>query len=104
MISRLCFRLILCMGRAVSWWAARGSGVFAWITVNFLLHNLDKGSSRTTSGIIDLGGGSTQIVYEVRAFLSRGQLLSSMCVWHKSCAFTRHLHIPTHSTMKVGYI
>jgi Golgi nucleoside diphosphatase len=41
-------------------------GVFAWTTVNFLLGNLDghaAGSSKT-AGIIDLGGGSTQIVFE----------------------------------------
>ena len=40
--------------------------VFAWTTVNFLLHNLDKGHGASTVGIMDLGGGSTQIVYEVR--------------------------------------
>ena len=39
-------------------------GVFAWTTVNFLLGNLDKGARRGTAGIIDLGGGSTQIVFE----------------------------------------
>ena len=37
-------------------------GVFAWTTVNFLLGNLDAGSrSSATAGIIDLGGGSTQV-------------------------------------------
>jgi Golgi nucleoside diphosphatase len=43
-------------------------GVFAWTTVNFLLGNLDGGGggadSAPTAGIIDLGGGSTQVVFE----------------------------------------
>ena len=41
-------------------------GVFAWTTVNFLLGNLDGNvvSGSNTAGIIDLGGGSTQVVFE----------------------------------------
>lgn len=35
-------------------------GLFAWITVNFLLGGLKKGSSKLF-GTLDLGGGSTQI-------------------------------------------
>ena len=45
-------------------------GVFAWTTVNFLLGNLDAGSgsgSSGTAGIIDLGGGTTQVVFEPAA-------------------------------------
>lgn len=42
----------------------RDEGVYAWITVNFLLGNLDKGVRRPTAAILDLGGGSTQIVFE----------------------------------------
>lgn len=42
----------------------RDEGVFAWITVNFLLGNLDKGVRKPTAAILDLGGGSTQIVFE----------------------------------------
>lgn len=38
-------------------------GLYGWVTVNYLKHTLDKGSS-TTLGIIDLGGGSVQIVFE----------------------------------------
>ena len=46
-------------------WATFPQGVFAWITVNFLLHNLDPDKpDATTAGIMDLGGGSTQIVFE----------------------------------------
>jgi guanosine-diphosphatase len=39
-------------------------GPFAWLTVNFLLGNFNAPSKVKTAGIMDLGGGSTQIVYE----------------------------------------
>lgn len=38
----------------------KDEGVFAWVTVNFLLGNFQPGME--TVGIMDLGGGSTQIV------------------------------------------
>lgn len=37
-------------------------GVYAWITVNYLLGNLKKG--KTSAATFDLGGASTQIVFE----------------------------------------
>lgn len=39
-------------------------GVFAWITTNYLLGNIGTGEKLPTTGIFDLGGGSTQIVFE----------------------------------------
>ncbi|SCW00174.1 LAFE_0B11078g1_1 [Lachancea fermentati] len=39
-------------------------GVYAWITTNFLLGNIGAGEKLPTSAIFDLGGGSTQIVFE----------------------------------------
>lgn len=40
-------------------------GVFAWITTNFLLGNIGNGVNLgKTAAIFDLGGGSTQIVFE----------------------------------------
>lgn len=42
----------------------RDEGVYAWITVNFLLGNFDPHSIRHTAAVLDLGGGSTQIVFE----------------------------------------
>jgi guanosine-diphosphatase len=41
----------------------RDEGVFAWITVNYLTQRIG-GDRLSTSAIMDLGGGSTQIVFE----------------------------------------
>jgi guanosine-diphosphatase len=42
----------------------RDEGVYAWITVNYLLGNLAHAYKVPTAAIMDLGGGSTQIVFE----------------------------------------
>ncbi|SCU86605.1 LAFA_0E01904g1_1 [Lachancea sp. 'fantastica'] len=39
-------------------------GVYAWITANFLLGNIGAGNKLPTAATFDLGGGSTQIVFE----------------------------------------
>ena len=39
-------------------------GVYAWITVNYLLGKLKKTRRGESAAIFDLGGGSTQIVFE----------------------------------------
>jgi len=39
-------------------------GPFAWLTVNFLLGRFTTPQKSATAGIMDLGGGSTQIVFE----------------------------------------
>lgn len=41
----------------------KDEGVYAWITANYLLDNLSK-TSKSTAAVFDLGGGSTQIVFE----------------------------------------
>ncbi|KAF7729992.1 Guanosine-diphosphatase [Apophysomyces ossiformis] len=41
----------------------RDEGVYAWITVNFLLGNFESDKNHTAA-VFDLGGGSTQIVFE----------------------------------------
>ncbi|KAI8917944.1 nucleoside phosphatase family-domain-containing protein [Entophlyctis helioformis] len=45
----------------------RDEGVFAWITVNYLLGNIGAETRKPTAAILDLGGGSTQIVFEPAA-------------------------------------
>ncbi|RIA99248.1 nucleoside phosphatase family-domain-containing protein [Glomus cerebriforme] len=42
----------------------KDEGVYAWITVNYLLDTLGSGKKLPTAAIFDLGGGSTQIVFE----------------------------------------
>lgn len=42
----------------------RDEGVFAWITVNYLLNLIGSDRRSLTAAVMDLGGGSTQIVFE----------------------------------------
>ncbi|KND00896.1 uncharacterized protein SPPG_03996 [Spizellomyces punctatus DAOM BR117] len=44
--------------------AGKDEGVFAWITVNYLLKRIGQKDRKETAAIMDLGGGSTQIVFE----------------------------------------
>lgn len=39
-------------------------GVFAWVTANYLLGNIGNEEKVPTAAVFDLGGGSTQIVFE----------------------------------------
>ncbi|EPE02998.1 guanosine-diphosphatase [Ophiostoma piceae UAMH 11346] len=39
-------------------------GVYAWITTNYLLGNIGAPEQEETAAVFDLGGGSTQIVFE----------------------------------------
>ncbi|CAI4060773.1 hypothetical protein SUVZ_05G0300 [Saccharomyces uvarum] len=52
-------------GDGISIMGGDEEGVFAWITTNYLLGNIGTdGSKLPTSAVFDLGGGSTQIVFE----------------------------------------
>ncbi|OLL21913.1 putative guanosine-diphosphatase [Neolecta irregularis DAH-3] len=42
----------------------KDEGVYAWITANYLLGNIGPSKTGPTAAILDLGGGSTQIVFE----------------------------------------
>ena len=42
----------------------KDEGVYAWITVNYLLGKIGGPDKSPTAAILDLGGGSTQIVFE----------------------------------------
>ncbi|CAG5121057.1 unnamed protein product, partial [Candidula unifasciata] len=45
--------------------SGENEGLFAWITVNFLLHLLWKSHDESTVTIFDLGGGSVQAAFEI---------------------------------------
>ncbi|KAK9326322.1 nucleoside phosphatase family-domain-containing protein [Lipomyces orientalis] len=51
-------------GDGVSIMDGSDEGVYAWITTNFLLGNIGSKEDVPTAAIFDLGGGSTQIVFE----------------------------------------
>ncbi|KAL3228511.1 Guanosine-diphosphatase [Nakaseomyces bracarensis] len=51
-------------GNGVSIMSGEEEGVYAWVTANFLLGNIGAAERRATSAVFDLGGGSTQIVFE----------------------------------------
>lgn len=42
----------------------KDEGVYAWITTNYLLGNIGSAEKLPTAAVFDLGGGSTQIVFE----------------------------------------
>lgn len=48
----------------VSIMEGKDEGVYAWITANYLLGNIGNADRTTTAAVFDLGGGSTQIVFE----------------------------------------
>ncbi|KAL7276116.1 Guanosine-diphosphatase [Rhizina undulata] len=51
-------------GDGVSIMDGKDEGVYAWITTNYLLSKIGTADSTPTAAIFDLGGGSTQIVFQ----------------------------------------
>ena len=51
-------------GDGISIMDGSDEGVYAWITANFLLGNIGGKERTPTAAVFDLGGGSTQIVFE----------------------------------------
>ncbi|ODV96112.1 hypothetical protein PACTADRAFT_49517 [Pachysolen tannophilus NRRL Y-2460] len=51
-------------GDGISIMGGRDEGVYAWITTNYLLGNIGSSKKISTAAVFDLGGGSTQIVFE----------------------------------------
>ncbi|KAK6459622.1 golgi guanosine diphosphatase [Scheffersomyces xylosifermentans] len=51
-------------GDGISIMEGRDEGVYAWITTNYLLGNIGSSEKIPTAAVFDLGGGSTQIVFE----------------------------------------
>lgn len=54
----------------VSLLGGQDEGLYGWVTVNYLMEALYPPAVRPPVGIIDLGGGSVQIVYETPARFS----------------------------------
>ncbi|CCE80403.1 Piso0_003519 [Millerozyma farinosa CBS 7064] len=51
-------------GDGVSIMDGKDEGVYAWVTANYLLGNIGASERLPTAAVFDLGGGSTQIVFE----------------------------------------
>lgn len=51
-------------GDGISIMDGSDEGVYAWITTNYLLGNIGTSKKLDTAAVFDLGGGSTQIVFE----------------------------------------
>jgi guanosine-diphosphatase len=51
-------------GDGISIMDGSDEGVYAWITTNYLLQNIGTSKRLDTAAVFDLGGGSTQIVFE----------------------------------------
>lgn len=51
-------------GDGVSIMDGADEGVYAWITANYLMGNIGSKDKSPTAAVFDLGGGSTQIVFE----------------------------------------
>lgn len=51
-------------GDGISIMSGDDEGVYAWITTNYLLGNIGSKEKTPTAAVFDLGGGSTQIVFE----------------------------------------
>lgn len=51
-------------GDGISIMDGSDEGVYAWITTNYLLNNIGTSKRQDTAAIFDLGGGSTQVVFE----------------------------------------
>lgn len=51
-------------GDGISIMDGKDEGVYAWITTNYLLGNIGLEEKIPTAAVFDLGGGSTQIVFE----------------------------------------
>jgi Golgi nucleoside diphosphatase len=63
----------------VSLLGGQDEGLYGWVTVNYLMEALYPPALKPSVGIIDLGGGSVQIVYETPAHVvatSEAQILT----------------------------
>lgn len=71
---------------------AKEEGVFAWMTVNFLSERLDS-SRKNTVAVFDLGGASTQIVFEPSAEMPPGDHMYKLDVEKKKYTLYQHSYL-----------
>ncbi|KAI9346499.1 nucleoside phosphatase family-domain-containing protein [Obelidium mucronatum] len=57
-------------GDGISVMDGKDEGVFAWITVNYLRNSIGADAKAASAAIMDLGGGSTQIVFEPKSSIT----------------------------------
>jgi len=83
---------------AVSIMDGADEGVYAWVTINYLLKTIGpipEGEARnTTAAVMDLGGASTQIVFEpLRMKLEPGDHVYELAFGGKTHALYQHSHL-----------
>jgi guanosine-diphosphatase len=69
------YKFVVASEGSVEIMEGKDEGVYAWITANYLLNKIGEGAtSKDTLAVMDLGGASTQIVFEPRFPAASGQL------------------------------
>ncbi|KAL0085901.1 nucleoside phosphatase GDA1/CD39 [Phycomyces blakesleeanus] len=76
----------------------RDEGVYAWITVNYLLGKLKRSAGANSAAIFDLGGASTQIVFEptfldAKETIVEGEHKYTLDYGHASYALYQHSYL-----------
>jgi len=81
-------------------------GVYAWITVNYLLGHIGGPDKNPTAAVLDLGGGSTQIIFEPSfPDTPRGGLPTELAPGEHKYALSfggRHFDLYQHSYLGYG--
>ncbi|KFY38361.1 hypothetical protein V494_04389 [Pseudogymnoascus sp. VKM F-4513 (FW-928)] len=80
-------------------------GVYAWITTNYLLDKIGSSEKKPTAATFDLGGGSTQIVFEPMFKAGAGGVPEKMAPGNHKYDLEfggRHFELYQHSHMGYG--
>lgn len=92
-------------GDGVSIMDGKDEGVYAWITTNYLLGNIGTKEDLPTAAVFDLGGGSTQIVFEPSFPVSSAGVPEQMTVGDHKYDLNfggRHFTLYQHSHLGYG--
>ncbi|KAJ3240073.1 Guanosine-diphosphatase [Chytriomyces hyalinus] len=74
----------------------KDEGVFAWITVNYLRKSIGSSATTQSAAIMDLGGGSTQIVFEPKSsitLIAEGDYRSTVSFGGKDYVLYQHSYL-----------